>query len=253
MTQSNPYFINFTANANATCRLFCFPYAGTGASIFTKWKKYLPASTELWGVQIPGRETRWREPAIRDFKQLTTQLLTAIQPYLDKPCVFFGYSAGALMAHQLALQLQEQNLGTLHHLIIAACRPPEEMARDVSLIEAARDPHATIQKMQFYNGTSELVFTTPEIRDIYIPILQADFALLASYQIAPHSPLQCPMVVLYGNEEPDNSLAQAQMWQQYTQNSFAVFGIAGGHFFINQSLEKVVEIVGAICSQTSST
>ncbi len=40
-------------------RLFCFPYAGAGASVFREWGKGLPEGVEAFAVQLPGREDRF--------------------------------------------------------------------------------------------------------------------------------------------------------------------------------------------------
>ncbi|MSO45804.1 MAG: hypothetical protein EXQ59_03420 [Acidobacteria bacterium] len=44
-------------------RLFYFPYAGGGASIFRRWTA--PPHIEIRGVQLPGREDRFTEPLCR--------------------------------------------------------------------------------------------------------------------------------------------------------------------------------------------
>ena len=48
-------------NPNAKLRLFCFPYAGGGASIYRGWPDELPHEIEVCAVQLPGRETRMHE------------------------------------------------------------------------------------------------------------------------------------------------------------------------------------------------
>ena len=39
-------------------RLFCFPYAGGGASVFRNWLPYAAGEVEICPVQLPGREER---------------------------------------------------------------------------------------------------------------------------------------------------------------------------------------------------
>ena len=57
---TNSWIAYSKQNLNASLRLFCFPYAGAGASVFAQWAKALPAEIEVHAVQLPGRETRWR-------------------------------------------------------------------------------------------------------------------------------------------------------------------------------------------------
>ena len=43
---------------DARVRLFCFPHAGAGASVYRRWPAGLPADVELWAIQAPGREIK---------------------------------------------------------------------------------------------------------------------------------------------------------------------------------------------------
>ncbi len=48
-------------NPQARFRLFCFPYAGGGASLFRHWANRLPSEIEVYAVQLSGREDRLAE------------------------------------------------------------------------------------------------------------------------------------------------------------------------------------------------
>src|SRR3990172_3116030 len=52
-------------NPDAALRLFCFPYAGAGASLFRAWGNAFPPEVDVCSVQLPGRETRLAGPAVR--------------------------------------------------------------------------------------------------------------------------------------------------------------------------------------------
>jgi surfactin synthase thioesterase subunit len=87
---------------NSGTRLFCFPYAGGGASVFRSWadNEFL-ADVEVCAVQLPGRETRITESPVGDLRRLVHMLCEALEPYLDRPFVFFGHSIGALVSFEL--------------------------------------------------------------------------------------------------------------------------------------------------------
>ena len=69
----------------AQIRLFCFPYAGGGSSIYRTWGKDLPDEIEVYAIQLPGRENRIREKPFTDLNALIQALTPMIEPYLDKP------------------------------------------------------------------------------------------------------------------------------------------------------------------------
>src|SRR5688500_4320275 len=66
----------------AAVRLFCFPYAGSGASIYRSWEDELPPQVHLCCVQLPGREGRLREEPFTSLEPLLHALLQAVDPYL---------------------------------------------------------------------------------------------------------------------------------------------------------------------------
>jgi medium-chain acyl-[acyl-carrier-protein] hydrolase len=80
-------------NPQAHVRLFCFPYAGGGASIFRLWSDDMPAEVEVCPVQLPGRESRLSHPPFTRLALLVPTLVPVLRPYLDRPCAFFGHSS----------------------------------------------------------------------------------------------------------------------------------------------------------------
>src|ERR1700724_3772837 len=70
-------------NPRARLRLFCFPYAGGGASAYRGWAPALPFDVEVCPVQLPGRESRLREPAFNRPEPLIAALAEALQAHLD--------------------------------------------------------------------------------------------------------------------------------------------------------------------------
>src|SRR5262245_27618913 len=108
---SSHWIVRFGQRPHARMRLFCFPYAGSGASVYRAWPEQLPPDVELCAVQMPGREGRYAEPLLTDVHALTPPLCAGIAPYLDRPFAFFGHSLGALVAYETTVRLaREQGL-----------------------------------------------------------------------------------------------------------------------------------------------
>ncbi|HVJ81999.1 MAG TPA: thioesterase domain-containing protein, partial [Planctomycetia bacterium] len=49
------YWIQNTVREQNPCRLWCFPYAGAGASAFHGWSEEVAGLAEVRAVQLPGR------------------------------------------------------------------------------------------------------------------------------------------------------------------------------------------------------
>jgi medium-chain acyl-[acyl-carrier-protein] hydrolase len=112
-------------NPQAALRLFCFPYAGSGATVFRRWPASLPAGVEVCGVRLPGREGRLREPAFDRLAPLVEALAAALPPALDRPFAFFGHSMGALVAFELAHRLRRDGRPGPRHLFVSGRTAPQ--------------------------------------------------------------------------------------------------------------------------------
>ncbi len=78
----------------ATIRLFCFSYAGGGASLFRQWQPRLHQAIQVVPVQLPGREERLREPLFTSIPAVVDALTEILPPLLDMPFAFFGHAHG---------------------------------------------------------------------------------------------------------------------------------------------------------------
>ncbi len=93
-------------NPQAKLRLFCFHYAGGGASVFRGWRDSLPQSVEVCAIELPGRGMRLRESPFTQLEPLVQHLASTLLPYLDKPFAFFGHSMGGLVSFELTRLLR---------------------------------------------------------------------------------------------------------------------------------------------------
>ena len=87
---SDRWLLRIRERPHARLRLFCFPYAGAGASVFHQWTAVIQEEVEVLLVQFPGRETRFREPLHQRIEPLVEALAPALAPELDRPFAFFG-------------------------------------------------------------------------------------------------------------------------------------------------------------------
>ena len=83
----------------AALRLFCFPFAGVGASSFRGWTDLLPDEIEVAAVQLPGRESRLREPCVTKLTDAVAGVMSGFEGLLDRPFALFGHSLGARRSH----------------------------------------------------------------------------------------------------------------------------------------------------------
>ncbi|NET61249.1 MAG: thioesterase [Symploca sp. SIO2E6] len=230
MTAQNPWFRNYQPNPQANLRLFCFPYAGGGASIFRLWAKELPSEIEVYPVQIPGRENRLRESPFTQLSPLIQALIQVLPPYLDRPFAFFGYSMGALVSFELTRELRRQNLPIPSQLIIA-CRRAPQIPYQKPFTHKLSDAEF-VEDLRLKGGTPEEVLQNPELMELLLPIVRADLAVNDTYSYTTELPLDCPISVLGTSEDREVSREQLDAWREHTTSSFSLEMFPGNHFFL---------------------
>lgn len=234
-TQSGAGWIIYPRrNPRATLRLFCFPYAGGGASTFGTWPDHLPPTIEVCAIQLPGRETRLTEPLLADLDHVVALLAEALAPALDGPFAFFGHSMGAQIAFELTRKLREQRGARPVRLFISGRRAPH-LPPPEPPIHGLPEQAFVEQLYQRYSNIPKMLMENLELRSIFLPILRADLTLLETYVYTPQAPLDCPISVFGGLEDPRASPAQLAAWQQHTHPPITVDMFPGDHFFLNSA------------------
>jgi surfactin synthase thioesterase subunit len=109
----------------ASARLFCFPYAGCGASMFHRWPRRV-GEVEICLIQPPGRENRIREPHYGSYERLAVDLIGSLRPYLGTPFGIFGHCGGALAAAELVLLLGTADLPLPRRLFVSSQVAPHD-------------------------------------------------------------------------------------------------------------------------------
>jgi surfactin synthase thioesterase subunit len=230
MMNTTPWLTCYKPNPAARVRLFCFPYAGGSAAIFRNWHKHLPPYIEVCPVQLPGRGSHMMGSPFSSLTPLIEPLARALRPYLDKPFALFGHSMGAVISFELARYLRKRFLPQPLHLFASgrtAPQIPEEGPFDYDLPEPE-----FIQKLRDLNGTPREVFEHPELMELMIPLLRADFALIQTYVYSPEAPLNIPLTVFGGTEDLEVSQEHLEAWREQTSSSFTLRMLPGDHFFV---------------------
>lgn len=224
-------------------RLFCLPYAGGSASVFRDWPNRLPPSIEVCAVQLPGRETRLKEPVFTRLGPLVQELARAVLPSLDRPVALFGHSVGALIAFELARHLRAQYGIRPVHLWAAACPAPQLPDADAP-IHTLPEPDFR-ERVRRFNGTPTAVLEHEELMGMMGPVLRADFALRETYAYVSDAPLDCPITVFGGVQDHDVGEAALLAWQAQTSRSFRLHMLPGNHFFLHSSQAELLQGVYA--------
>ena len=210
--------------------------------MFQRWPLGLPATVELCAVQLPGRGNRLGEAPFTDLTRLTTTLVDVLQPALDRPFAFFGYSMGGLVAYEVAHTLRQRELPLPAHLLIAARRAPQ-FAQPQPHLSQLPDAQIVQTLRQAGNAIPQELGADQAILQLMLPTLRADFQLAEDYRYAEDTPLACPITVFGGNEDAHATAEQLAGWQQHTQQAFQMHQFAGGHFFLHSAQDALLAAI----------
>lgn len=222
----------------AEVRLFALPYAGGSAGSFRPWAKRLSPRIELNILQLPGREDRFAESMLTDMAQVVPHITAAIESKSDKPFVIFGHSVGALMGFEVARRLNLRGARLPLHLVVGGKRAPH-VPIDRKPMHELSDAEL-IERLHHFGGTPQAVLETPELLELFLPRLRADFQINETYRHQGGATLPCPLTVLGGMDDPETTPETLHAWQQHAGANFEVRMYPGGHFFVHQIEDRVL-------------
>jgi medium-chain acyl-[acyl-carrier-protein] hydrolase len=228
--KANGWILHPKPNAQASLRLFCFPFAGGGAQSFRAWPEALPSAVEACPVQLPGRESRMKEPPFSDVSPMVDALAAAIRPSLDKPFALFGHSMGAIIAFELARRLRRDYKLLPECLIVSARVAPQ--------LHIPRPPINNLPPTEFLEalkamkGTPKEVLENAELMEVITPLLRADLAVHEEYTYLEDTPLECPILAFGGLQDTEASRQALDAWREQTKANFTLRMLPGEHFFI---------------------
>lgn len=235
------------ALGTVTVRLFCFPHGGGDASTFRNWPRAIGGGIEIVAAALPGRERRIAEPLVLSIDRLADLLAGPVRDRAgDLPIVLFGHSMGALVAFELAHRLIE--VGRPPALLVVSGAQPPQLRSSAPKVHGLPDDEF-LSYVSTLEGTPAGVLDVPDLRELLLPVLRADFQACETYTLADRPRLDLPILVLGGDEDPRVPVNELFLWSELTSGQSDVVLFDGGHFFVLEQLDEVAEAVcGAIRS-----
>jgi medium-chain acyl-[acyl-carrier-protein] hydrolase len=239
---SSRWLVRHRPAPDARLRLVCLPFVGGGASLFRFWPELLSPAVEVCAVQLPGRETRLREPAHRRVGPLVLELAEVLAHAVEPPFAIFGHSMGALVSFELARQMRRRGM-TAPRLLIASGRAAPQLPLRRRPIHALPEPDFR-DELRKLEGTPAAVLDHDELMALFSPTLRADFALNETYRYNEEPPLDLPILALGGVDDPWVSREELEGWRAQTAASFDCAQFPGKHFYFQTATAEVLATVG---------
>lgn len=221
-------------------RLLLMPHAGSGAAAYRSWNRLLPAEVGAQALTLPGRQSRRGEPLPEDWEALLDDLHGAVLATVDddRPYAMFGHCTGAMMAYQLAVRLEADGDPPPVLLGMSAWAPKGFFR--------APDGHEKLSVDEFGGMFKELgafpeeLWTDPDMLDLVLPPVIADFRLAVQYQ-DDEAVLDCPLVSYSGDADPLLLEPDAmKVWTERSRHYLGHHEYPGGHFYVSEHAAAVM-------------
>ncbi len=222
-------------------RLVCLPHAGGSASYYFPFSAELSPAAQVLAVQYPGRQDRRNDPSLSTVPELAEAIFGALAEVPDLgEFAMFGHSMGAVLAFEVA-GLLERRLGIKPvQLFVSGRRAPSRVRHERA---HTLNDDGLVAELNTLDGTDSRLLADPEMRELLLPMIRNDYRAIETYRCDPGATVSCPISVLTGDTDPRTSTEEALDWRRHTTAECAIREFSGGHFFLNDQQQDIVEFI----------
>ncbi|MFI2713602.1 thioesterase domain-containing protein [Micromonospora sp. NPDC018662] len=235
------WFVSTGSRPEAPVRLFCLPYAGAGASAFRNWPAAFGPDVEVLPVQLPGRENRITE----DPRFTVADVADAIASRADRPYAIYGHSMGGRLGFDVVRELRRTGRPLPLRLYVGGARAPHVTAPGTFDGLSRVGDEELLRRLGDGGGLPAELLDHPELVELLLPLLRADFGRVDDYRHVPGEPLPVPIVAFAGDADRAVTREQNAAWGEHTAAGFTLHELPGGHFFLHDRLTELVALIRA--------
>jgi len=238
---NSPYFRLIKPAKNPRANLICFPFAGSGASIYQGWRNQIDGRINLYGLQAPGREDRIKEEPLINLNKLIDELMVSLSSLNQNlPIILFGHSLGAIIAYELAKKIHGTKIKSAL-LIVSGRQAPNILSKFPSVSHL--NDEQLLQEITVLNGIPDEILQNNELLEIVLPVLRADFKLADNYYAEIKDKLDCPVIAICSLDDPWVSVEEANKWKLTTIGLFQVKTFLGDHFYFKKNPSDLINFI----------
>jgi len=216
-------------------------------STYVRWAELLPSSIEVCVVQLPGHDRRLKEEPFKDLESLIDAVAQGLGPDLTTPFAFFGHSMGALIAYELVRFLRRHGGPDAEHLIVSGRQAPQIPVKE-SPLHVLPDREFLEGILTRYGGIPQAILREPQLMQMFMPILRADFTIIENYIWIPEDPIEIPITAVSGQADLRVTRTDLSAWQELTSGSFNMAISQGDHFYFRESPTLLMRLIANLIS-----
>ncbi len=245
------WLVTVAPRANSRLRLFCFPFAGGGSAIFQSWGGSIDATIEVIAVEPPGRLGRIAEAPVTDIGAFVDGVVAELRERTDRPFAFYGHCLGGLTSFEVARRLRQDGGPSPLHLFVSGTRSPDHTGDQGTFEERLmsdllrlagfglhlppfQQPDNVFAEIirRFNIPASEQMLADPELRELLLPAIRAEFQMVSNYRFRRERAWDVPITCFAAKGDPYVSRRHALGWGRFTNQRFQLFVREGAHFAV---------------------
>lgn len=222
-------------------RLISIPFAGGSFYTYRNLIPHLSDSIKMVAVDFPGRGGRFSEPLVTHADDLTEDVYRQVFEHFSEPYAVYGHSLGALIGFLMVRRIASAGMPLPLHLFVGGMKGPSRK-RGTQTRHLLPDGEF-IDMLKEFNGTPEELLANPEMLDLFLPVLRADFQINDTYTYQTAGKIDVPMTVFWGSKDKNVSEETVRAWQNETTGDFSMIRFEGDHFFLFDHFETIGRLI----------
>lgn len=224
-------------------KLFCLPYAGGSATVFSKWNSLIAdKSIEVVPVEMPGRGIRFSEDLCSDMKVLVNSLYEDLKKdFIKEDYMIFGHSMGALISFYLSDKIRSEGIRQPSRLFVSGKEAPHIYKEDD--IKHTLPDDVFMKKIYDLGGTPKELLENEDFLEIYIPILKNDYKLVADSKYDNDVQSFDYDITVFNGVQDVLTDEEIKAWSKFTNKKFKAYNFEGDHFFIHDHAKEMLNII----------
>jgi surfactin synthase thioesterase subunit len=155
---------------------------------------------------------------------------------------------GAIVAFEFVRIAEAQGID-VRQLNVSATFAPY---RTADALPHPKDDEELLNHLLALEGTANDVLASRDLMKLALPVVKADFQAFHAYACAEDIKVAAPIHAMAGDQDPYITLGDLYGWGKHTTDTVKVTMFDGGHFYLNQHIEAVAELL-ASCAQCGRT
>lgn len=220
-----------------------FPHAGGAALAYRALGAALAAGgSDTYVMQYPQRGDRLTHPAPETVGDLAADLFDGGDWAGLGPLRLFGHCMGAVVAFEFARVAESKGIA-VDSLWVSASEAPSTVAAAPALPMAEAE---IIAEMVDLGGTDPQLLADDDFVELLLLAVRADYAAFNRYACDEGVRIAADIHTLGGDADHRVNENMLRRWETHTTGAFTVSMFDGGHFYINEHIAEVAELVHAL-------